>query len=114
MNNENFDNKIFKIISLITSNHHFFKSLSLQNLIINIINLNILELKSVYIENNNLEIYNKIYKDYNIIQNNKDLIMNYNQNLNNMKKIQDDIILNNLDSINNLYIELLEYIIKKN
>jgi len=40
--------------------------------------------------------------------------MNYNQNLNNMKKIQDDIILNNLDSINNLYIELLEYIIKKN
>ena len=39
MNNENFDNKIFKIISLITYNNNFFKSLYLKNLIINIINL---------------------------------------------------------------------------
>jgi hypothetical protein len=115
MNNDLLDNIVFKIISLITYNNNFFKKLYLNDLIINISKLSILELKNIYNENNNnLDIYNKIFKDYEYIQFNNELIINYNNNLDNIKKIHNDIILINLDNINDLYLELLEFYLKKN
>lgn len=113
MNNTFLDNIIFQIISLITYNNSCFKSLYIENtdLIINISKLKILELKDLNYNNNIIEIYNKIYQDYELIQNYNDLIINNNQKIN---KIHNDIIFINLENINDMYLELLEYFSKKN
>lgn len=113
MNNTFLDDIIFKIISLITYNNNFFKSLYIENneLIINISKLKILELKDLNFNDNIIEIYNKIFQDYELIQNYNDLIINNNQKIN---IVDNYIIFINLENINNMYLELLEYFSKKN
>ena len=116
MNNIYLDNIIFKIISLITYNNNFFKSFYLleKDFIIKISKLKILELKDLNFNDNIIEIYNKIYQDYELIQNYNILILNYNKQINIMNKIHNDIIFINLENINDMYLELLEYFSKKN
>jgi CRISPR/Cas system CMR subunit Cmr4 (Cas7 group RAMP superfamily) len=131
MNNTFLDDIIFKIISLITYNNNCFKSLYIENneLIINISKLKILELKDLNFNDNIIEIYNKIYQDYELIQNYNDVIINnnnspvrqsgtettelirVNQKIN---TVDNDIIFINLENINDMYLELLEYFSKKN
>ena len=113
MNNTFLDNIIFKIISLLTYNNNFFKSLYIENtnLIINISKLKLLELKDLTFNDNIIEIYNKIYQDYELMQNYNDLIINNNQKIN---IVDNYIIFINLENINNMYLELLEYFSKKN
>jgi CRISPR/Cas system CMR subunit Cmr4 (Cas7 group RAMP superfamily) len=131
MNNTFLDDIIFKIISLITYNNNCFKSLYIENneLIINISKLKILELKDLNFNDNIIEIYNKIYQDYELIQNYNDVIINnnnspvrqsgtettelirVNQKIN---TVDNYIIFINLENINNMYLELLEYFSKKN
>ena len=115
MNNIYLDNIIFKIISLITYNNNFFKSFYLleKDFIIKISKLKILELKDLNFNDNIIEIYNKIYQDYELIQNYNTLILNYNKQINIMNKIHNDIIFINLENINDMYLELLEYFSKK-
>ena len=90
MNNTFLDNIIFKIISLLTYNNNFFKSLYIENtnLIINISKLKLLELKDLTFNDNIIEIYNKIYQDYELMQNYNDLIINNNQKLYNIYKFR--------------------------
>lgn len=118
MNNTFLDDIIFKIISLITYNNNFFKSFYLleKDFIIKISKLKILELKDLDLNFNDniIEIYNKIYQDYELIQNYNTLILNYNKQINIMNKIHNDIIFINLENINDMYLELLEYFSKKN
>jgi hypothetical protein len=113
MNNTFLDDIIFKIISLITYNNNCFKSLYIENneLIINISKLKILELKDLNFNDNIIEIYNKIYQDYELIQNYNDVIINNNQKIN---TVDNYIIFINLENINDMYLELLEYFSKKN
>jgi CRISPR/Cas system CMR subunit Cmr4 (Cas7 group RAMP superfamily) len=131
MNNTFLDDIIFKIISLITYNNNCFKSLYIENneLIINISKLKILELKDLNFNDNIIEIYNKIYQDYELIQNYNDVIINnnnspvrqsgtettelirVNQKIN---TVDNYIIFINLENINDMYLELLEYFSKKN
>lgn len=112
--NEIIDQIIFKIISLIDYNNNKLKTLNIidLNYYININELNLLNLNN-YINDLN-EFNNLILEDYTLFKQYKESILQNSLEINIQKIIDKDIIFINLTIINNLFIELLDILIKKN
>jgi hypothetical protein len=105
------DQIIFKIVGLIDYNNTKLKSLNIIDLNYYI---NINELNTLNLNNNLNEFNNLILEDYNLFKEYKESILQNNLEINIQKMIEKDIIFINLTIINNLFIELLDILVKKN
>jgi hypothetical protein len=104
------DNILYKICSLISYNNNFFSAKDNNKLLfINIPDLNIIKEQDFLNNNNTIEYYLKVIDDYTLFQKYSDNIITKYYNM-----VKSDIILINLENINTYFLELLDFLSKKN